>query len=144
MTLKSVMLPAFVLVGAIVAPTPATSTPAQSPESESLIIQTSGSLSSLRQRIESLGGRVTRSYGNLNAVTAELPASALGGLPYDANVTRDVLVAAPGPIYPFREGSVRPQATPLNDIPHLGATPITNIRRFARSLTGLIIMVSRS
>jgi hypothetical protein len=69
MRFRMKLLPAIIFVGALLVQTPIEAAAAQD-DSESLIIQTDGSLTELTEAIESLGGTVTSSPSDL-AVAAE-------------------------------------------------------------------------
>ena len=142
MTFRLNLLPAIILVGALIVQTPVGASAAAQEDTESLIIHTDGSLSSLRAEIESLGGTVTYSYDNLNAVAAEMTTSGMNSLHESSGSTmtimKDTLVAAPGPISAFEERGSGPvvQGGPLDNIPFVTAEPIVNVQAFANTNPG--------
>jgi subtilisin family serine protease len=138
MTFRLKLLPAIILVGTLIAQTPVGASAAVQDDTESLIIQTSGSLTSLLLTLESLGGTVTHEYESLNAVAADVRASALDDLEKSiaqVSIVRDTLIAAPTPTDAHSGRSM--QTTPayhgdpsfLTDIAHDGSLPITEIPR---------------
>lgn len=139
MTFRLKLLP--VIVGAVLIQLPVAATAAQE-ETQALIIQTEGSLSNLARLIQSLGGSVQYEYGNLSAIAADMPASAMAEIQNASpslTITKDVMVAAPGTLGLMdgrAPGGALQESFSLTDIPASPPRSIGDVTSFANAHPG--------